>query len=172
MCPLKTLTEGGKCSTLASKTGLNTHEKKGRVIMKRLIGILLVVLAVFCFVACDSDNPSPSGSSSMPDENVMTQYSNVMSDAQFLINLRSNPDRTEQEEVIASKFDMPLEEDTIRLKEGGLMPNIMMEQAIIPSILRAQEQVKELYRHQLNLMESAITSKILWVQTDIHQTNC
>lgn len=64
----------------------------------------------------------------MPDENVMTQYSNVMSDAQFLIDLRSNPDRTEQEEVIASKFDMPLEEDTIRLKEGetvtGLSHNV------------------------------------------------
>lgn len=96
--------------------------------MKRLIGILLVVLAVFCFIACDSDNSSPSGSSSMPDENVMTQYSNVMSDAQFLIDLRSNPDRTEQEEVIASKFDMSLEKDTIRLKEGetvtGLSHNV------------------------------------------------
>lgn len=126
--PSENLDGGGKCSTLASKTGCNAHEKKGRVIMKRLIGILLVVLAVFCFVACDSDNPSPSGSSSMPDENVMTQYSNVMSDAQFLIDLRSNPDRTEQEEVIASKFDMPLEEDTIRLKEGetvtGLSHNV------------------------------------------------
>ena len=79
MCPLKTLT-GGKCSTLASKTGLNAHEKKGRVIIKRLIGILLVVLVVFGFVACDSDNPSPSGSASVkPDAGVEEQIGKVLS---------------------------------------------------------------------------------------------
>ena len=50
--------------------------------MKRLIGILLVVLAVFCFVACDSDNPSPSGSAAMPaDENVLAVFQNVMGES-------------------------------------------------------------------------------------------
>lgn len=47
--------------------------------MKRLIGILLVVLVVFCFIACDSDNPSPSGSASVkPDTGVEEQIGKVL----------------------------------------------------------------------------------------------
>ena len=111
MCPLKTLT-GGKCSTLASKTGCNAHEKKGRVIMKRLIGILLVVLVVFGFVACDSDNPSPSGSASMPaDENVLAVFKNVMGDLGQLFG--SSP---EAMEILKTKFDLNESTMTYTLK--------------------------------------------------------
>ena len=115
--PSENLDGGGKCSTLASKTGCNAHEKKGRVIMKRLIGILLVVLAVFCFVACDSDNPSPSGSASMPDEKVMTQYSNVMSDADSLLYLMHMSEPPAEYEDLVVKFEWQ-DRDTVVLKEG------------------------------------------------------
>ena len=100
--PSENLDGGGKCSTLASKTGCNAHEKKGRVIMKRLIGVLLVILVVFCFVACDSDNPNPSGSASMPaDENVLAVFQNVMGDLEQLFG--SSP---EAMEILESKFDL------------------------------------------------------------------
>ena len=59
--------------------------------MKRLIGILLVVLVVFGFVACDSDNPSPSGSAAMPaDENVLAVFQNVMGDLGQLFGSRGH----------------------------------------------------------------------------------
>ena len=85
--------------------------------MKRLIGILLVFLVVFGFVACDSDNPSPSGSAAMPDENVMTQYSNVMSDADSLLYLMHMSEPPAEYEGLVLKFEWQ-DQDTVVLKEG------------------------------------------------------
>lgn len=81
--------------------------------MKKLACILLVVLVVFGFVACDNDNPSPS--EAIPaTEGVMTAYIAVESDVMELFGDVSQ----EALDFLAANFDHDESAKSYSLKAG------------------------------------------------------